>query len=112
MTKKRKSKEIKNKFAGEKITTSLFPSLVKTKKTRSKPTSPKKNPIDYYNCLLNYAQTGFVDEEGKQKIHSCCKKCKANAPALNNQRDKEVFKLITNYRQVGDSLAKLLKPVK
>jgi hypothetical protein len=78
-----------------------------------KPSKVKHSPVDYYNCLMNYAQAGFYDsQEGKrQKIHSCCKKCKLSAPALNNKREQEVVKLITSYRQVGDSLAKLLKPV-
>jgi hypothetical protein len=81
-----------------------------TKSPRS--TKIKSSPIDYYNCLMNYAQAGFYDAEGKQKIHSCCKKCKLNAPTLNNQRDKELVTLIKSYKQVGDSLAKLLKPLK
>ena len=122
-----KSKEIKNKFAGVKTPTRsarsptpLFPSLLpKTtaKKSASKTSrSPKvkSSPIDYYNCLMNYARQGFYDtnEGQKLKIHSCCKKCKLSAPTLNNQRDKEVVKLITSYKQVGDSLAKLLQPIK
>ena len=80
-------------------------------KTRSK---SKVSTTDYYNCLLNFAQRGFYDvQEGKkQKIHACCKKCKLSAPALNNQRDQELVKLITSYKQVGDSLAKLLQPIK
>lgn len=78
----------------------------------SKHTRTKSSPTDYYNCLLNYAQAGFYDsKEGKLKIHSCCKKCKALAPSLNNQRDKELVTLITSYKQVGDSLAKLLRPL-
>ena len=81
----------------------------------------KSSPTDYYNCLMNYAQQGFYDQQtGKKlKIHACCKKCKLNAPALNNQRGKELVKLITSYKQAGDihkqigaSLAKLLKPIK
>ena len=87
----------------------------------------KSSPTDYYNCLMNYAQQGFYDQQtGKKlKIHACCKKCKLNAPALNNQREiysakqKELVKLITSYKQAGDlhkqigtSLAKLLKPIK
>ena len=73
----------------------------------------KFSPTDYYNCLMNYAQAGFYDaQEGKKmKIHACCKKCKLSAPSLNSERDKELVKLITSYKQVGDSLARLLKPL-
>jgi len=35
-----------------------------------------------------------------------------NAPALNVQRKQELNKLITSYQQVGESLAKLLEPIK
>ena len=91
----------------------LVPTLTKSTKRPAR-TKPKSSPTDYYNCLMNYAQAGFYDpQEGKkQKIHSCCKKCKQLAPILNNQRDKELVKLITSYKQVGDSLAKLLQPIK
>ena len=63
---------------------------------------------------MNYAQQDFYDaaEGQKLKIHSCCKKCKLTAPALKNQRDQELVKLITSYKQVGESLAKLLQPIK
>jgi len=81
------------------------------KNTKPRSAHPKSSPIDYYHCLMNYAQQGFYDEGKKQKIHACCKKCKSTAPALNQQRDQELVKLITSYKQVGDSLAKLLKPV-
>src|ERR1043165_667400 len=79
-----------------------------------KPTKTKHSPTDYYNCLLNYSQQGFYDpiENKKLKIHACCKKCKLSAPSLNSQREKELVKLITSYQQVGDSLKKLLKPLK
>ena|SRR5688572_3546477 len=101
----------KKKFTKQSKTTkklSLVPALTKTKRTAK----TKSSPTDYYNCLLNYAQAGFYDSrEGKMKIHSCCKKCKQLAPTLNNQRDKELVKLISSYKQVGDSLAKLLRPV-
>ena len=91
----------------------------KSKKTK-KPTNlpvrtkaPKSSPVDYYNCLLSSAQQGWHDPATgqKQKITACCKKCKANAPALASQRTNEINKLITSYRQVGDSLTKLLQPI-
>jgi hypothetical protein len=87
---------------------------IKTKPAGKKIPKPKSSPTAYYNCLMNYAQQDFYDAEKgkKQKIHTCCKKCKQNAPALNNQRDQELVKLITSYKQVGDSLAKLLHPIK
>ena len=97
---------------------------IKVKKTAKKslltvrpaPKSPKsKTPTpDYYNCLMNYAQQGFYDanENKKLKIHSCCKKCKLSAPSLNSERDKEMVKFITSYKQMGESFAKLLKPLK
>ena len=82
-------------------------------KTSAKSPRSKSSPTDYYNCLLNYSQQGFYDpiENKKLKIHACCKKCKLSAPSLNNQREKELVKLITSYQQVGDSLKKLLKPL-
>jgi len=85
--------------------------MVKSK-TKSKKT--KTSPVDYYNCLLTQAQQGWYDPASgtKQKITACCKKCKANAPALASQRTNEIQKLITSYRQVGDSLTKLLQPIK
>ena len=78
-----------------------------------KPTRIKSSPIDYYNCLLTYANQGWHSSltGEKKKITACCKDCKANAPALNHQRDKELVKLISSYKQVGESLAKLLKPL-
>ena len=104
-----------------KTTSPVKPKVKKTKKNpnsalakvqpKLKTPSPKSSPIDYYHCLMNYAQQGFYDEGKKQKIHACCKKCKLTAPALNQQRDQELVKLITSYRQVGDSLKKLLRPV-
>ena len=84
--------------------------LVVPKKPTPKPRT-KLSPVDYYNCLMNYAEKGFYEAGQKQKIHACCKQCKLNAPTLNNQRDKELVKLISSYKQVGDSLAKLLKPL-
>jgi len=48
----------------------------------------------------------------KKKITACCSYCKTKAPILNQQRQQELNKLITSYRQVGDSLSKLLKPLK
>ena len=94
---------------------------IKTKKSllavRSTPKvtlkHPKTSTPGYYNCLMNYAQQGFYDVQAgkKLKIHSCCKKCKLSAPSLNSERDKELVKLITSYKQVGASLGKLLKPL-
>jgi hypothetical protein len=80
---------------------------------RPTPKSPKTSTPDYYNCLMNYAQQGFYDvqENKKLKTHSCCKKCKLSAPSLNNQREKELVKFITSYKQMGESFAKLLKPL-
>lgn len=106
-----KSKPKKKVAPKKKKQTLTVPALPKTVKSTLK---SKTSPTAYYNCLMNYAQQGFYDaQEGKkQKIHACCKKCKLSAPALNNQRDQELVKLITSYRQVGDSLAKLLHPIK
>ena len=93
------------------------PKLVATKPTpklTNLPTKTKKiksSPVDYYNCLMNYAQQGFAEAGKKQKIHSCCKKCKVSAPSLNKQREQELTKLITSYSQVGESLKKLLQPI-
>jgi len=82
--------------------------------TKSNSKKIKASPTEYYNCLLSYAQQGFYDanEGKKQKIHACCKKCKVNAPVLNKQRTQEIQKLILSYQQVGDSLKKLLRPIK
>ncbi|RIA81613.1 hypothetical protein C1645_744387 [Glomus cerebriforme] len=66
-----------------------------TKKNNSKPKSPalskvktkkvKRNSVDYYACLTGMAQAGFPD-----KITSCCRSCKQNAPALNVARRQEL----------------------
>jgi len=88
--------------------------LVATKATKKKKTKKTKtSPAEYYNCLLTKAQNDWWDPQtGKKKpITACCKECKAQAPILNETRKKELEKLITSYRQVGDSLSKLLKPV-
>jgi len=92
--------------------------LKKTKTKKKVKTTPTKNsklsPVAYYNCLLTKAQNDWFDPQTgkKKKITACCKDCKINAPALNSHRQKELEKLITSYRQVGDSLSKLLKPLK
>ena len=86
-----------------------LPLAVKVKKTRT-----KKDPVSYYNCLLTKAQSGWYDPTTglKKKITACCQECKLNAPALTDQRSRELAKLITSYQQVGESLKKLLKPIK
>jgi hypothetical protein len=93
----------------------------KSKQTKKKLTNsplktktPKSSPIDYYNCLLTSAQQGWQDPSTgqKKKITACCQDCKTNAPALTKQRKLELHKLITSYRQVGESLSKLLQPLK
>jgi hypothetical protein len=48
----------------------------------------------------------------KEKITRCCKDCKTQAPILNQQRQQEISKLIVSYHQVGESLKRLLKPLK
>ena len=88
-----------------------------SKKLVSKTKSIKKtkhSPVDYYNCLLTASQNNWFDPVTgkKQKITACCKNCKLNAPALSQQRTQEVKKLILSYHQVGDSLKKLLQPIK
>ena len=91
--------------------------IKKTKKLTNLPTKIKKtksSPVDYYNCLLTSAQNDWLDSTTgqKKKITTCCKDCKTNAPALNRVREQELTKLVVAYRQVGDSLSKLLKPLK
>jgi hypothetical protein len=84
--------------------------IKKTKKLTNLPAkikSAKTSPVDYYNCLLLKAQTGK-----KEKITQSCKDCKVNAPKVNQIRNSEISKLITSYHQVGESLKKLLKPIK
>ena len=85
------------------------------KKTASKTKSKKikTSPVEYYNCLLTQAQNNWFDPASgtKKKITQCCKDCRLNAPALNSQRNQEIKKLIISYRQVGDSLSKLLQPL-
>lgn len=90
-----------------KIEKPKLPTKLKTKKT-------KTSPVDYYNCLLLKAQEGWHDPQTgkKKKITACCKECKINAPVFNRQREQEIKKLIVSYQQVGDSLKKLLKPIK
>ena len=103
MPKINKPKKIKN-----------LPTVVKTANSKKKIKKTKTSPVDYYNCLLTQAQNNWFDPVSgtKQKITSCCKKCKANAPALASKRTQEIQKLITSYRQVGECLTKLLQPIK
>jgi hypothetical protein len=101
-----------------------MPNIIKPKKKTKKkinlPTpakTPKKiktSPIDYYNCLLTSAQQNWQDPKTgkKKKITACCSDCKLNAPAITSQRTQEIKKLVVSYKQVGDSLAKLLQPIK
>ena len=89
----------------------------KTKKLTNLPTKlkpTKHSPVDYYNCLLLKAQNDWTDPTTgkKKKISACCKDCKVNAPQVNKNRTQEISKLITSYHQVGESLKKLLKPIK
>jgi len=96
---------------------SLPKKLKKTKKLTNLPTKVKKSkssPVGYYNCLLTKAQNDWLDPTTgkKKKITTCCQDCKTNAPALNQVREQELNKLVTAYRQVGDSLSRLLKPIK
>jgi hypothetical protein len=91
--------------------------IKKTKKLTNLPTKVKKtksSPVDYYNCLLTKAQNDWYDPltGKKKKITTCCSDCKTNAPAVNQIRTQEISKLITSYHQVGESLKKLLKPIK
>jgi len=91
--------------------------IKKSKKLTNLPTKVKKtksSPVDYYSCLLLKAHNDWVDPTTgqKKKITACCKDCKTNAPTLNRVREQELTKLVVAYRQVGDSLSKLLKPLK
>src|SRR4051812_12468955 len=106
-----KSPKIKKTKKKSIITVPTAQSAPKTSKHSPK---SKTSTPDYYNCLMNYAQQGFYDiqENKKLKIHACCKKCKLSAPSLNSERDKELVKFITSYKQMGESFAKLLKPIK
>ena len=94
-----------------KVKKTNLPVVVKTTKKKTK--KPKPSPVAYYNCLLTKAQSGWYDPTTgqKKKITACCRECKLNAPALNEQRSRELAKLITAYQQVGESLKKLLKPL-
>ena len=91
--------------------------LKPTKKTNL-PVAPKstkrKSTPEYYQCLLTQAQQNWSDPVSgkKKKITACCKECKTNAPKLVAQRGQEIKKLITSYQQVGDSLKRLLQPIK
>lgn len=94
--------------------------FTKKKKTKKKLTNlplktktAKPSPVEYYNCLLLQAQNDWRDSSGKKKkITACCKDCKSQAPILNKAREQELNKLITSYRQVGECLSRLLKPIK
>jgi len=85
-----------------------------TSKTKTHSKKIKSSPVDYYNCLLTSAQQDWYDPVTgqKKKITACCKNCKLNAPKLSEQRNQEIRKLIISYQQVGDSLAKLLRPIR
>ena len=81
-----------------------LPARMKSTKAHSTRTKrPKKDPVAYYGCLSHYAQAGFPN-----KITACCQNCKQKAPAILVQRQSEIKKLIISYRQVGESLSKLL----
>ena len=101
-----KPKKLKTKK--KKKSTNLPVTVKKTK------TTAKKDVVAYYNCLLTQAQQNWTDPTTgtKKKITACCKECKSKAPNLSAQRDQEVKKLVVAYKQVGDSLAKLLQPIK
>ena len=91
--------------------------IKKTKKLTNLPAkikSSKTSATDYYNCLLTKAQQDWFDPTTgkKKKISACCKECKVNAPKINQIRTQEITKLITSYHQVGESLKRLLKPIK
>jgi hypothetical protein len=96
-----------------KITQLTLPTS-KTKAVKPRSARSKTSALDYYNCLLTYANQNWQHPltGEKKKITACCRDCKLNAPALNNQRERELVKLITSYQQVGDSLKKLLRPIK
>jgi len=104
--KKNKKTKLKNQVIVV-PTTSKTTRKIKTKKS-------KISSVDYYNCLLTQAQNNWLDPTSgtKKKITQCCKDCRLNAPALNAVRNQEIKKLIISYQQVGDSLAKLLRPIK
>lgn len=99
-----------------------MPNLLKPKKIKKtkklnlplKTKSTKSSPVDYYNCLLTKAQQDWFDPTTgkKKKISACCKECKTKAPKINQIRTQEITKLITSYHQVGESLKRLLKPLK
>lgn len=79
--------------------TKNLPTLQKTKSKKL------KDPISYYGCLYEQAQTGFPD-----KITACCSKCKKQGTALSALRKQEIKKLTEAYQQIGISLTKLLEP--
>ena len=98
------------------ITKNNLPKKVKSNKSRPKKSSSrsktKHSPIDYYNCLLTYANQNWHDKGGtKKKITACCKDCKMHAPVLRKQRDQEIQKAVNAYKEMGESLTKLLKPI-
>ena len=88
--------------------------VAKSKLTKKTNLPTKSSPVDYYNCLLVKAQNDWLDPATgkKKKIAACCKDCKVQAPKVNQIRNSEISKLITSYHQVGESLKKLLKPIK
>lgn len=89
--------------------------LPKISRTKTHSTKKiKRSPIDYYNCLLTQAQNDWFDPQtnSKKPITACCRDCRLNAPVLNETRNQEIKKLVTSYQQVGDSLKKLLQPLK
>ena len=86
-----------------KIKVNKKPKKVKTALVKA-PTRRIKDPVGYYECLCQQAQSGF---QGK-KITQACRECKHLAPALSAQRVKEIKKLTQAYKQIGVSLSKLL----
>jgi len=97
-----------------------LPKVSKTKSSRKKPPQlnlPKavssqaqekalkqKFTTGYYHCLANNWGTG--------KITDCCSECKEKAQDFYVQRNSEIEKLGKAYRQMGDSLVTLLRPLR
>jgi len=89
------------------------PALKKTKKKAVKKLNlPKtiaskslkqKFTTGYYHCLAN--------SWGSGKITDCCAKCKKEAQNLTVHREQELEKFGKAYRQMGESMFNLFKPL-
>ena len=79
--------------------------ITKKKKSVALATVKKtKNTPAYYRCLATKASQGCL----KGKVGKMCHECKEQSSVLTTQRNQEIKKLGSAYKQIGVSITKLL----